>query len=65
MKLSDGQQGKIIFTLIQLYQHLGEYQKALALADNQTPIFLCREVLLTQATIGEEKELYQGDFSLL
>lgn len=64
MKLSDGQQGKIIFTLIQLYQHLGEYQKALALADNQTPIFLCREVLLTQATIGEEKELYQGELIL-
>lgn len=61
MKLTNRQQGNIIFMLIRLYQHFGNYEKARSLADNQSSLFLSREVLLTQATTGEENEQYLGE----
>ena len=61
MNLTNRQQGNIIFMLIRLYQHLGNYEKARSLADNQTSLFLSREILLTQATTGEENEQYLGE----
>lgn len=65
MNLTNRQQGNTVFTLIRLYQHFGKYEKARSLADNQTPLFLSREVLLTQATTGEENEQYLGELILI
>lgn len=65
MKLTNRQQGNIISTLIRLYQHFGKYEKARSLADNQTTLFLSREVLLTQATTGEENEQYLGELIIM
>ncbi len=65
MKLTNRQQGNIVFMLIRLYQHFGDYEKARSLADNQTTLFLSREVLLTQATAGEENEQYLGELIIM
>ncbi len=65
MNLTNRQQGNTVFTLIRLYQHFGKYEKARSLADNQTSLFLSREVLLTQATTGEENEQYLGELILI
>lgn len=65
MKLTNRQQGNIVSTLIRLYQHFGKYEKARSLADNQTTLFLSREVLLTQATTGEETEQYLGELIIM
>ena len=65
MNLTNRQQGNTVFTLIRLYQHFGKYEKARSLADNQTSLFLSREVLLTQATTGEENEQYLGELILM
>lgn len=65
MNLTNRQQGNTVFTLIRLYQHFGKYEKARSLADNQTPLFLSREVLLPQATTGEENEQYLGELILI
>lgn len=65
MNLNNRQQGNTVFTLIRLYQHFGKYEKARSLADNQTSLFLSREVLLPQATTGEENEQYLGELILI
>lgn len=65
MKLTNRQQGNIVSTLIRLYQHFGKYEKARSLADNQTSLFLSREVLLPQATTGEENEQYLGELIIM
>jgi len=65
MKLTNRQQGNIVSTLIRLYQHFGKYEKARSLADNQTSLFLSREVLLPQATTGEETEQYLGELIIM
>lgn len=65
MKLTNRQQGNIVSTLIRLYQHFGKYEKARSLADNQTTLFLSREVLLPQATTGEENEQFLGELIIM
>lgn len=65
MNLTNRQQGNIVSTLIRLYQHFGKYEKARSLADNQTSLFLSREVLLPQATTGEENEQYLGELIIM
>ena len=65
MNLPNRQHGNIVFMLIRLYQHFGDYEKARSLANNQTTLFLSREVLLTQATTGEENEQYLGELIVM
>ena len=47
--------------LVQLYCQLGENDKAKNLANKQNSIILSREVLMPYATVGVEKEKYQGE----
>ncbi len=47
--------------IIPLYCRMGEYEKAKALANDQTALAICKEVLLPSATVGEEKARYQGE----
>ena len=44
-----------------LYCRMGEYEKAKALANDQNPIIICKELLLPMATFGEEKARYQAE----
>lgn len=44
-----------------LYCRMGEYEKAKALANEQSSIVICKELLLPMATVGEEKARYQGE----
>ena len=53
--------GVAIFTMIMIYQSIGEYEKAKVLASEQNSIILCKEVLLPKASIGKEKDKYQGE----
>jgi len=62
--LSCEQRGAVIFNLVMLYQRLGHFEKAKALAVEQTSIHLCREVLLAKTTTGEEQECYRGELIL-
>ncbi len=50
-----------IIQLTPLYCRMGEFQKAKALADNQSSLAICKEMLLPMATVGEEKVRYQGE----
>lgn len=47
--------------ITQLYCRMGEYEKAKALADDQSSLIICKELLLPLATVGEEKARYQGE----
>lgn len=47
--------------IIPLYCRMGEYEKAKALAGAQNALFICREVMMPLATVGEEKARYQGE----
>lgn len=51
--------------MIHMYKYMGEYEKAKALANEQTSIHSCKEVLLTLATAGEEEAKYEGELILL
>lgn len=51
--------------MIHMYKYMGEYEKAKALANEQTSIHSCKEVLLTLATAGEEEAKYEGELLLL
>ena len=61
MDISAEYRGVAIFTMIMIYQSIGEYEKAKILASEQNSIILCKEVLLPKASIGEEKDKYQGE----
>ncbi len=61
MDISVEYRGVAIFTMIMIYQSIGEYEKAKILASEQNSIILCKEVLLPKASIGEEKDKYQGE----
>ncbi len=61
MDVSVDYRGTAIFTMIILYQRTGNYEKAKSLANEQNSIILCKEVLLPKATVGEEKDKYQGE----
>ena len=61
MDVSAEYRGVAIFTMIMIYQNIGEYEKAKVLASEQNSIVLCKEVLLPKASAGEEKDKYQGE----
>ena len=44
-----------------LYCRMGEYEKAKELANEQNALSICKEMLLPEATDGEEKARYQGE----
>ena len=44
-----------------LYCRMGEYEKAKALANEQNALSICKEMLLPEATDGEERARYQGE----
>ncbi len=44
-----------------LYCKMGKYEEAKALAEAQNSIFICKEMLLPEATTGEEMVRYQGE----
>lgn len=47
--------------MIHMYKYMGEYEKAKAIANEQSPIHSCKEVFLTLATVGEEQAKYEGE----
>lgn len=61
LDISSEQRRVVVFNLIMLYQHLGDYERAKTLAEDQPSLILSREVLLSKTSIGEEKEQYQGE----
>ena len=63
--LSSEQHEAVIFNLVMLYQRLGYFEKAKGLAEEQTSIHLCREVLLAKTTTGEEQASYRGELILV
>lgn len=50
-----------IYQITSLYCRMGEYEKAKALANEQNTMIVSKEILLTAATIGEEKSRYQAE----
>ena len=52
---------KAVIQLTPLYSRMGERKKAKALAESQHPLCLSKEILLTMATDGEERALYNGE----
>lgn len=60
-ELTPVQHDAVVFALIHLYQHLGDYGKAHDLADKQTSLPLCREVLLAKTTTDQERDQYRGE----
>ncbi|MBQ8278596.1 MAG: helix-turn-helix transcriptional regulator [Roseburia sp.] len=61
MDISEEYRGAAIFTMIMIYKMTGHYKKAKELANEQNSIVLSKEVLLPNATVGEEKDKYQGE----
>ena len=59
-ELPSNQHNDVIFQLTTLYHRMGKYDKAKALADAQNQMFTCREMLLPQATVGEEMLAARG-----
>ena len=53
-----------VFMAIKLYHLTGNYKRATTLAMEQSSLLRSREVLLPMATVGEEKERYQGELLL-
>ncbi len=51
----------VIFQLTPLYCRMGEYKKAKALANEQSELAICKEMLLPLATVGEEKAKHEGE----
>ncbi len=50
-----------IIHLTSLYCRMGEFEKAKTLADKQSSLAICKEMLLPLATVGETKARYQGE----
>jgi len=50
--------------MIHLCNNMGRYDKAKALAEEQSSIIYCKEILLTRATEGEEADKYRGELIL-
>lgn len=61
MDISTDYRGAAIFTMIMIYRRIGDCEKAKVLANEQNSIVLCKEVLLPKATVGEERDKYQGE----
>lgn len=55
------QRSMVIFQLTALYRSMGEYEKAKTLADSQSEIKNSREIMLFNATRGEEHERYRAE----
>lgn len=53
-----------IMMMIHLCNNMGKYDKAKALAEEQSSIIYCKEILLTRATEGEEADKYRGELIL-
>ena len=47
--------------IIPLYCKMGEYEKAKAVASQQNPLIICKELLLPLATAGQEKARYLSE----
>ena len=50
-----------VYQLVHLYGMMGEYEKGKALANKQSPVFICKEIMLSYATDGEEAAGYRGE----
>ena len=50
-----------IYQLTVLYCRMGEHEKAKALANEQNSLIICKEKLLSAATVGAEKARYQSE----
>ena len=50
-----------ICQMVPLYCRMGKYKEARALAEEQSSIIACKEMLLPMATAGEEMMKYQGE----
>ncbi len=47
--------------MLHLYKHMGDYENAKAIANEQPHLYSSKEVLLTFATAGEEEAKYEGE----
>ncbi len=47
--------------LMHIYSRMGEYEKAKALANVQSAVSICKEVLLPLSAVGEEKARYRAE----
>ncbi|MBQ9746053.1 MAG: hypothetical protein IJW21_04455 [Clostridia bacterium] len=59
--LSAGDRESVIRQIVPLYCRIGEWEKAKILAENQTSVAVSKEMLLPEATVGEEKNRYQSE----
>ena len=59
--LSSEERDIVVTRLVIAYAKMGYSDKAKSLADNQNSVFVCREVLLPQATGAEERDKYYGE----
>ncbi len=61
LDVSQEYRNNVIYQIVTLYGRMGEYEKAKELANKQNPLYVCKEVLLPQATNGEEGARYRGE----
>ena len=61
MDISSNRRGEIVQVASMMYKCMGEHEKAKALVRAQDSILYSREVLLSRATVGEEREQVQGE----
>lgn len=60
VKLEHNEHNTVVYQLTCLYRRMGQYDKAIALANAQNDLLTCRELLLPQATAGEEMLAARG-----
>ncbi len=61
MDITAEQRGIAVSSMISILKKLGKCEKAKAIAEQQSSILHCKEVLLPRATCGEEQDRYQGE----
>lgn len=59
--LSTNDRETAICQMVPLYNRMGKYKEARALAEERDSIIVCKEMLLPMATAGEEMMKYQGE----
>lgn len=50
-----------VFSMVRIYSRMGEYEKAQEIANAQSPLGNCREMILPITAAGKERARYQGE----
>ncbi len=61
MDISADNRTVVTFMLVNAYAEMGYNEKAKELSEKQNPVITSRELLITKATVGEERDKYQGE----